>query len=65
MRQISGVNIYKEVTCMTNYREILRLHREKLNVTFSAVMADHGEAGHSVNLFVVIQDIREPPDHLW
>ena len=24
MRQISGVNIYKEVTCMTNYREILR-----------------------------------------
>lgn len=27
-------------------------------------MADHGEAGHSVNLFVVIQDIREPPVHL-
>ena len=27
-------------------------------------MADYGEAGHSVNLFVVIQDIREPPVHL-
>ena len=25
MRQISGVNICKEVTCMTNYREVLRL----------------------------------------
>lgn len=27
-------------------------------------MADHGEASHSVNLFVVIQDIRETPVHL-
>ena len=33
MRQISGVNIYKEVTCMTNYREILRLHSLGLNKT--------------------------------
>lgn len=37
---------------------------KNLPLTFSAVMADHGEAGHSVNLFVVIQDIREPPVHL-
>lgn len=27
-------------------------------------MADHGEASHSENLFVVIQDIRETPVHL-
>ena len=33
MRQISGVNICKEVTCMTNYREILRLHSLGLNKT--------------------------------
>lgn len=27
IRRICGVNIYKEVTYMANYREILRLHR--------------------------------------
>ena len=27
-------------------------------------MADHDEASHSENLFVVIQDIRETPVHL-
>ena len=33
MRRINGVNIYKEVTYMTNYREILRLHSLGLNKT--------------------------------
>ena len=33
MHRICGVNIYKEVTHMTNYREILRLHSLGLNKT--------------------------------
>ena len=33
MHRICGVNIYKEVTYMTNYREILRLHSLGLNKT--------------------------------
>ena len=33
MRRIFGVNICKEVTYMTNYREILRLHSLGFNKT--------------------------------
>ena len=39
MCQIFGVNICKEVTNMTNYREILRLHSLGLNKTEIAAIA--------------------------
>lgn len=33
MHHFCGVNIYKEITFMTNYCDILRLHRLGLNKT--------------------------------
>ena len=38
--------------------------RKEFNITLSAMVADHGKAGHAVDVSVVIQHIGKAPVHL-